>query len=146
MVSVSVPAIIFKKPLYIKDVRQASKHAHPEVDRIINYYKTNIEGDAESILSFWLPGERQKKAELVNDPEILKQTKNHFAQRPYLTIIGIVYQKETSSVLINRHSNVMGISLRKVGTEYYLTDIPSDDLELAIIEASFNQKQQPTRK
>lgn len=145
-VSVKVPAIIFKNPLYIKDVRQAGKHPHPEVDKIIQYYKTNIEGDAASILSFWLPGERQEKGELVNDPEILAQTKKHFAQRPYLTIIGIIFQKETSSVLIKRHTNVRGISLRKAGTDYYLTDIPTDDLELAIIEASLIQELRPTKK
>ena len=138
-VSVSLPAILFKEPLRIADVRSAEVHSLDEVNTIVAYTKANIEGSAEEILSFWTPEERREKAELLNDSDMLKANREYHRENPGLTIVGVVFQDATASLLLERSHGVVGITVRRIGEEYFLTDDPSDDLELAIVEASLSQ-------
>lgn len=136
-VAVTVPAIIFAKPIEIADVSSVNKHAIPEVDTLIQYTKANIHGSAEEILSFWLPEERTGKSALLSQAKIFQANRDYHMKNPGLAIIGIVFQSQTSSVLIKRAGGVVGVTLAKKDGRFYLTDHPSNDLELAVIESSF---------
>lgn len=139
-VTVSVPSILFQPVLEIADARKAAPQPIPEVNTVIAYTKANIEGSVDDIVSFWLASERPEKRKLVADPAMFKANREYYQKNPGLKIVGLVFQKETVSVLLQRSGQVVGATLRKSGDRFYLTDHPSDDLELAIIEASFNQK------
>jgi len=136
-VAVTVPAIIFAKPIEIADARSVNKHAIPEVDTLIQYTKANIHGSAEEILSFWLPEERAGKSALLSQPKIFQANRDYHMKSPGLSIIGLVFQSQTTSVLIKRSAGVVGVTLARKDSRFYLTDHPSNDLELAIIESSF---------
>lgn len=136
-VSVHVSSIILNKPLQITDVRNAKPHSLSEINTIISYTKANTEGSAEDILSYWSPGERAEKSKLLSDPKIFNKNREYHQKHPGLVVIGLIFQADTTSVLVERHGSVLGVTLREGGGKYYLTDNPSNDLELAIIEASF---------
>ena len=137
MVSISVPAIIFAQPMEIGDVRSANTHSMPEVDTVIRYMKANIDGNVQVILSFWLPEERAEKSKLLSQPSMFQANRDYFTKNPGLSVIGLVFQTRTTSVLIKRPAGALGVTLVKKDGRLYLTDHPSNDLELAIIEASF---------
>jgi len=139
VVEVNVASIILDPPLEIKDARKAPRHSIPEINTLVNYTVANIEGSVKDLISFWAPEERAEKEKLMDNPKIFNANRKYHKKNPGLNIVGIVYQKETSSILIERHGSVTGVTFRKSGNKYYLTDKPTDDLELAIIEASFNQ-------
>lgn len=136
-VAVTVPAIIFAKPIEIADVSGVNKHSIPEVDTLIQYTRANIHGSAEEILSFWLPEERTGKSALLSQPKIFQANRDYHMKVPGLAIIGLVFQPQTTSVLIRRAGGVVGITLAKKDGRFYLTDHPSNDLELAVIESYF---------
>ena len=139
-VTVHAEAVIFEEPLVITDVRLATRHSNPEVNAIINYHKTLCsEPLASDLLQFWIPDEREGK-EVMMDNESLQFVHDYFAKNPSLRILGIIYQADTSSVLVEMSSFTKGCSLRENDGELLLTDHPSNDLELAIIEASFQKK------
>lgn len=138
-VSVSVPTILFKEPLFIADVRNARPHSLDEVNTLIAYTKANIEGSAKDILSFWTPEERNEKAKLLNDSDIFKANREYHNDNPSLTIVGLVFQNTTTSLLRRNFGGIMGVTVKKIDEEYFITDNPSNDLELAIIEASFSR-------
>ncbi len=138
-VTVYVPAIIFDSPLEISDVRQAPSRLLPEISVIVSYSVANMEGSVDDILSYWLPGERKKKRKTIAEPAAFRANRQYYEKHPELTVLGLVFQKGTTAVLIERQGKVTGISLRKVGKKFYLTGRPSSDLELAVVEASFGQ-------
>ena len=138
-VTARVPAIVFDKVLVIDDVRDAEETRFPEINRLIDYQKALICGSPDDILSFWHPGERRNKAKTIKDDNRLKAVRNHYTAHPGLEILGIVYQEATASVLVYMGRYVVGHTFRKEGGEFYLSDAPSDDLQLAIVEASFSR-------
>lgn len=135
-VSVTVPAVIFDKPIVIEDVRKVTKSQGKEIDFLVAYHKANIEGDKEKILSFWHPAEKEEVSKDVNDPELLKHTKEYMTKNPGMTIHGIIKQKSSISVITGTDF-VFGISIRPKDGKLFLTNKPDNDLELAIIEGSF---------
>lgn len=145
IVSVSVPARVFDEPLVIADVRQAKEIKVPEIDRFIDYQKALIGGSADEILAFWHPDERQDKSKIIKDEKNLTAVRNYYSKNPGLKIVGIIYQEKSSSVLVSMHGRVVGHSFRKKDENLYLSDKPTDDLELAIVEASF-VKSSPAKK
>lgn len=136
-VAVTVPAIIFPNPIEIADVSIAKKQAIPEVDTLIQYTKANLHGGAEEIVNFWLPEERASKSALMSQAKIFQANRDFHLKYPGLAFIGLVFQSQTTSVLIRRAGRVFGVTLMKKDGRLYLTDHPSNDLELAVIEASF---------
>ena len=141
-VSVKVPSIIFRKPIKIADVRKAQRYQVPEIDTLISCLKANIDGSAQDIAAFWAPSEKKEKLADMSDPEILNKTHSYYREYPGLIILGIIYQDKTMSVLTketdpNPLLPALGITLTKIDGKLYLTNHPSNDLELAIIEASF---------
>lgn len=137
MVSVRTPAILFAQPIEIVDVRTASASAIPEVDALVRYLKTNIKGDAQDILSFWLPEERAEKSKQLSQPQLFQANRAYLTKNPGLSVVGLVFQDQTVSVLIRRHKSVIGMIFAKKDGQLFVTDHTSNDLELAIIEASF---------
>ena len=138
-VSTSLPADIFAQPMHIQDVRAfTTKNSIAEIDTLIRYSKANIEGSAQDIVSFWSPDERAKKTELLARPEILKANREYSLKNPNLVILGLVFQSGTSSILLKRHNRVVGVSFHMKNNQIFLTDKPSNDLELAIVEASYS--------
>jgi hypothetical protein len=133
-----VPTIFFDPPIDIKDARDKFQHDIPEINALVHYTAINIDGSLEEVAPLWDPKERADKIKFMSDPEIFKANQNYFKKYPGLNIIGIIYQQETSSILVNMRGSVMGVNFRKVGDQYFITDKPDDDLELAIIEASYN--------
>lgn len=138
-VSVTVPAILFDEPLRIADVRNVLPHSLKEINTLIAYTKANIEGSAEDVLSFWAVDERKEKAELLSDPDMFKANRDYHNKYPGLTIVGLVFQDTTTSVLMERFGRIMGITVKKENGNFYVTDRPHNDLDLAIIEASLSQ-------
>ncbi len=135
-VSVTVPAAIFNKPIIIEDVRKVTASHGKEIDFLVAYHKANIEGDKEKLLSFWHPAEKEEVSKDVNDPELLKHTKEYMTKNPGMTIHGVIKQKSNISVITGTDF-VFGISIRPKEGKLFLTNKPDDDLELAIIEGSF---------
>lgn len=137
-VQVTAPTYFFDPPVRMDDVRSADTAYAKEVLFLMDYIKANIAGDAEKILTFWLPEERQGIAKMLNDPKMLAQNTAYFKRNPGLEVLGIIYQGKTRAFLQKRGSMVVGVNYVQKGGEYFLTNKPADDLELAIIEASFN--------
>lgn len=140
-IAVSLPAIIFAQPLKIENVlAETSNNSIAEIDVLIRYTKANIEGGAQDILSFWTPEERAAKSKLLSRPEIFKANREYSIMNPSLSILGVVFQTDTSTILLQKQNGVVGISFRKKNNQIFLTDKPSNDLELAIVEASYGIK------
>ncbi len=142
-VAVQVPARMFKEVLEIENFNNAENQGIPEIDRLIEYHKTMSNGTPEQVLDFWLPNEREQKAKTIHNPEMFTQVQAYFSENPRITIHGIIYQNESSSVLLDLGGYVTGHTFRNLNDHYYLSDNPTDDLELAIIEASFVKKAKP---
>jgi hypothetical protein len=142
IISVKVPAIIFNKPIKITDVRKAKRYQVPEIDILISYLKANIDGSAQDMAAFWAPSEQKEMLEDMSNPEMFKKNRSYRQEYPGLTILGIIYQDKTMSVLTretdpNPILPAIGITMIRIDGKLYLTNHPNNDLELAIIEASF---------
>ena len=136
-VSVTVPSVIFDKPIVIDDVRTVNKSYGPEIDILIKFLKANMEGTKEEVISFWHPSDKQEITQMVSDPQMFEENRVYFKQNPGVTIIGLIKQKSTRSILVNKDFMVFGINLKQSEGKLYFTNAPDNDLELAIIEASF---------
>ncbi len=130
---------LFKPSVNIDDVRQASISDIEEVNFLIEYTKANINGEVEKILSFWAPEERTIIKERLSNAEMLGRSKAYFENNPGLSVLGVVDQGETQAILQRRGAMVLGVNIIKSDNKIHLTNKPADDLELAIIEASFVQ-------
>jgi hypothetical protein len=136
--SAQVKAVIFEEPLIIPDFRKAGEHKNPEVNSIINYHKAMLSETAPEVLNLWHPDSRKEKEKQITNVA-LEQMKDYLREDPQICILGVIYQDHTSSVLLKMGSFVAGFNLRKQDEDLLLTDHPSNDLELAIIEASFSK-------
>lgn len=136
-VSVTVPALLFAEPVRIDDVRKAGKHSVPEVDFLIRYRRANITGTAEEMLAFWHPDDREEKRQLMSRPEIFQANRDYITKNPGLVLTGLVFQSDLVSVMSEQHGRMNLFTLTRHGGRYVLTDRASADLELAIVEASF---------
>ncbi|MCH7928269.1 MAG: hypothetical protein IID03_09870 [Candidatus Dadabacteria bacterium] len=74
---------------------------------------------------------------MVSDPQMFEQNREFFKQNPGVTIIGLIKQKSTRSIPVNENFVVFGINLKQSEGKLYFTNTPDNDLELAIVEASF---------
>ena len=135
-VSTTAKVCIFPSSLVIKDVRHEDASHGKEIDFLIKYLKANLEGTADDILSFWSEDSKVDVAETVNNPQFFARNRAMMLQNPGLEVVGFVDQGDTISVL-RRFSPMflMGVNLRKDGDQLHLTNYPSDDMSLAIIEA-----------
>lgn len=136
-VDVQANVYMFEPSINIDDVRGAEASDIEEVDFLVEYTKANIEGDVAKIASFWAPDERSKIKEQLSDPEMLSRSMAYFEKYPGLNVVGIVDQGATKSILQRSLSMVFGANIKESGGQIYLTNKPANDLELAIIEASF---------
>lgn len=136
-VSATVPAVIFNKPIVINDVRTVNKSYGPEIAILIKFLKANMEGTKEEVIAFWHPSDKQEITEMVSDPQMFEQNREFFKQNPGVTIIGLIKQKSTRSIPVNENFVVFGINLKQSEGKLYFTNTPDNDLELAIVEASF---------
>jgi len=136
-VSVTVPSVIFDKPIIINDVRTVNKSYGPEIDILIKFLKANMEGTKEEVISFWHPSDKQEITQMVSDPQMFEENRVYFKQNPGVTIIGLIKQKSTRSILVNKNFMIFGINLKQSEGKLYFTNTPDNDLELAIVEASF---------
>lgn len=140
-ITVEVPAILFKKPLIISDVRKATKTHKDEINFLIDYWRVNIDGTPEDIVSFWLPEERAEKLALFKNPETFTKNREYARENPGLQVLGIIYQKTTISVLTPfTDAMALGINMKKIGNKYFLTDNPTNPLELRIVEVALKDK------
>jgi len=139
-VTVKVPCIIFKNPLEISDVRKAGIFGRSEIDKIIAYQKALIEGSVETLIASWEPNERKEKTKFLGNKEFLIKSRKYYQEHHGLTIVGLVFQKKTTSVLMKLGDYVQSATLVNKGGKLYLTDYPSDDLELAIVEAALSKE------
>ncbi len=138
--TVTLPAILFESPLRIDDVRNTDPHSREEINTVVSYTRANLEGTVSDILSFWMPEEREAKSALLKDPNIFKKNREYHEGEPGLTLIGLIFQERTTSVLVRRSRGVIGINLVAVEGGFRLTDHASDDLEVAIVEASLSRR------
>lgn len=137
IVTVQVNAHMFSPKILIEDVRQETESYGAEVDFLVEYTKVNIEGNVEKILGFWAPDERNHIRKILSDPEIVSRNIDYLERNPGLRIVGIVDQGSTKSILQERSSIVLGVNILRYDGHLYLTNKTANDMELAIIEASF---------
>ncbi|MDP7038446.1 MAG: hypothetical protein QGI45_04765 [Myxococcota bacterium] len=135
MLSVTVPAVLFAPAIVVDDVRSAKNIYGEPMDTYIRYIKANIDGKLADILSFWTGPEHSRVAELFNNPEMLEKNRTYFKSKPGVKIVGMIKQAKTVSLLVG-DSWIMGIPMQQVDGQYKIGKSP-DDLELAIVEASY---------
>jgi len=134
---VTVPALLFEPPIRIDDVREDTGGHGPLVDFLVDYWRANIEADGTAIMAYWCEGERTAIRRLVSDEDMFERNRSILRERPGLTLAGLVRHEDTTSILQRRGRVVVGVTVRTGGAEPCLVQAPGDDLELAIIEASF---------
>lgn|GEM_PF-2670885 len=139
-VTVKVPCIIFEKPLKILDVRDAGSSGRREVDMVIAYHKLLLEGDFKRAIELWEPNARKEKTQFLMDKGSLKYRQAYFKEHPGMTVIGLIFQKNTTSVLTELDSRLHRLTLVNKAGKLYFTDHPTNDLELAIVEASLDKE------
>lgn len=135
-VSVEVPALLFDNPLKIDDVRTVKAKHGKEIDFLIAYMKANIEGSKSDVLSYWHPDAKGGVREMLENDEIFKRNKEYMSSNPGLVVYGLVRQNDSTSVLQGKRA-VLGITIKSENGKLSLIEKPANDLELAIIEASF---------
>ena len=141
MVSVKASAIIFSQPIQIPDARKAKKYNQQAIDTFVKYISTCIDGTAADLTKFWVKSERSEQLALFSDPSALKLTHEQFKDNPGVTIVGLIFKGQETIVLtrgvFTEPEYVLGVSLLRVDGNTFLTNITKEDLDLAIIEASF---------
>jgi hypothetical protein len=139
IVTIKVPAIVFPEPIIIEDVRNATTLNLPnEIKLLVDYTKANLEGRPEEIAAYWAPSIREEKMKMIN--KYYDKNREIMAKSPGLTVVAIVRHGEDSISVIKQLSEkiVVGVTIIKREGRLFLTDKPKNDLELAIIEASFS--------
>ncbi len=138
-VTVKVSAILYPEPIVIEDVRKATTlNLQEEIKFLVDYTKANIEGNPEEIAAYWAPSIREEKMIMIR--KYYEKNKEIMAKSPGLTISAIVRHGKDSISVIKHLSEkiVIGVAIIEKDGRLFLTDKPKNDLELAIIEASFN--------
>ena len=107
-----------------------------EIDFLVAYTKANIEGSKGDILSYWHASAKGSVQQMLENDELFKKNQAYMARNPGLVVVGLVKHKDSVSVLQGRRS-VLGITMKAEKGTLYLIEKPENDLELAIIEASF---------
>jgi len=139
LVTVSVSAILYPEPIVIEDVRTVSTPNLPEeVNFLVGYTKVNLEGSPEEIAAFWAPSVRVEKMETIG--KYYEKNREIVAKHPGLTVLAIVkHGDDTRSVITQLSQEVaIGVTMFEEDGRLYLMNEPENDLELAIIEASFH--------
>ena len=138
-VTVKVSAIAYPEPIVIEDARKAITLNLPEeVKFLVEYTKANLEGSPEEIEAYWAPSIREEKMKMIG--KYYEKNREIMAKAPGLTILAIVRHGDDSISVIKQLSEktVIGVTIIEKDVRLFLTDKPKNDLELAIIEASFN--------
>lgn len=73
---------------------------------------------------------------MIENDEIFKRNREYVAKNPGLVIFGLVQHNDSISVLQGKRV-VLGTTKKSENGKRYLLDKPVNDLELAIVEASF---------
>ena len=138
-VTATVPTLLFIPPKHIKDVRKSNEEFDDEVAFVIEYFKANVEGRKKDIYASLAPNYREEMKKLINDDSIFKRNTDFFKKNPGITIFGVVKQSDTVSVLVmqGNYIFVSAITILKIDGKLYITNKSPNDMELAIIEASF---------
>lgn len=138
-VSLLYPAFLLNPPLYSKDVREFKQKVSGEVAFVLEYIKANIQGDKEKIYEALTPTYRKQMQSLLDDESIFRHNCEIFEKNPEITIYGQIKQGDDVSVLVKYgpYDFVVAITLVKIEGKFYITDKPTNDLDLAIVEASF---------
>ncbi len=139
VVTVTLPAILYPEPIVIEDVRTAGTLNLPEEGKfLVEYTKVNLEGSPEEIAAYWAPGIREEKMKMIR--KYFKKNREIMAKYPGLKILAIVRHGDDSISVLQQRSNkiVLGVTIIEKDGRLFLLDKPRNDLELAIIEASFH--------
>ena len=139
LVTVSVSAILYPEPIVIEDVRTVSTPNLPEeVNFLVGYTKANLEGSPEEIAAYWAPSVRVEKMETIG--KYYEKNREIVARHPGLTVLAIVKHGDDTKSVINQLSQevVIGVTIFEEDGRLFLMNEPENDLELAIIEASFH--------
>lgn len=137
-VTVKVSAILYPEPIVFEDVREATTLNLPEeVKFLVAYTKVNLEGSPEEIAAYWAPSIREEKMKTIG--KYYEKNRELMAKHPGLTILAFIRHGDDSISAINQLTEkiVIGVTIIEKDERLYLTDTPKNDLELAIIEASF---------
>ena len=137
-VTVKVSSILYTEPIIIEDVRKATTLELPEEIRfLVGYTKANLEGSAEEIAAHWAPSIREEKLKMIK--KYYEKNREMMAKHPGVTILAVVRHGDDSvSVIKQLSENVaIGVTMSEMDGRLFLVDEPKNDLELAIVEASF---------
>lgn len=136
-VTVKAKAIVYNPPLVIPDFTQYKEPLDQAVQFIVDYHKAMVNSGPDDISVMWHSGERSAKKEFLQKKGVLAAMKKHYQSNKQLEIYGIAFQENTLSVLMKLGEYVVSYDILKENGVLKLTDNPDDDLEIAIIEASF---------
>lgn len=136
-VRVTVPAAMFEPPVRIDDVRDYGGGDGRLIGFLADYWRANLRGDARAVVEAWCPGARERIRRFVANESLFERNRRALEKRPGLDVLGLVRHRETISILQDRGHTVTGVTVRTADGGPCLVDAPADDLELAIIEASF---------
>lgn len=135
-VEVSERAVVFEPPLVIADARNPGNLPSEEVRFLVNYLQANFNGTPEALAEFWDPSARTDRLKQMRSPERLRASREYFAKMPGVTVLAVIYQQGTASVITSRGMGTQTVHLRRTADRLYLTDRPANDLSIAIVEAS----------
>ncbi len=135
-VTATVPAVLFEPPIQVEDVRTETESHGKEIDFLIGYTKANLESSKEEIVSFWCPEDRENLEEKLADSDVFEANRTYLLKVPGFTIIGLVKHEDAISILKMNHM-LFGVTLKQSDDQPCLVNAPVNDLELAIIEASY---------
>ncbi|MCZ6688768.1 MAG: hypothetical protein O7H41_04105 [Planctomycetota bacterium] len=137
-VTVKVSCILYPEPIVIEDARKATKLDLPEeIKFLVGYTRSNLEGSAEEIAGHWAPSLREEKLKMIK--KYYEKNKEMMAKHPGMTILAIVRHGDDSRSVIKQLSEkvAVGVTMTEMDGRLFLVDKPRNDLELAIVEASF---------
>ena len=104
------------------------------------YYAANVQGKPADLLAFWEPGRRASLERTFAKPGLWERNRKAMQARRGYSVHGALLQGEVLSLLISRGSPwVLGVNLRAKGASFELVADAPDDLQLAIVEASFSK-------
>jgi hypothetical protein len=134
VVEISVSGQLYNPPIKILNPLKDCSNKVKTIEFYCLYQRDLTSGNKNAVISKWSSDEQASKKALIDKhwEEIIDSNKSNSE----IIVRGIIYQKTTDILLVGSKS-VMGIPLKKSGNSYFMTDKPDNDLELAIVEATF---------
>jgi len=101
-----------------------------------NYHRALLAATDEQIAAFWAADERAGVLRQLAIPEYKKRVRDIFGSVPQLRVLAVLNFSETAVVFISHTKLVLGVNVHKRDGKWYVTNVPSNDVAVAIAEAA----------